>query len=338
MALGSECRSRSNKFNRAPEKVPATHREFRGRPAAPFKQLVTQVTLHRLDLRTDRGLTDSQPLRRFAEITQLGDRHEYFELAKSKCHIPSLLRRAPHAALSMTAWQATHAAVIRPIASWLLVHQWYVLYLNLCIIKIMVNERKPARSRGRPKGPAEVQRNRLLLAAEQLLCDAQQDFSLRQVALHAAVTPPLAHYYFGNRDGLLRALVSQRAAPRINVLLTAARERSALPVSALTRLMQQLTFLCANDRFVRCCLLLPAGATLRATLRDTLREQLRGAQITGQLRADLSANYLADTLLGLCLFPFLDSGAENPGERAAELVLQHVSLLQDGIRPGAQRT
>ena len=122
----------------------------------------------------------------------------------------------------------------------------------------MIHDRKPSRNRGRPKGMADIQRTRLLQVAEQLLPDAQNEFSLRQVALRAEVTPPLAHYYFGNRDGLLRALVSERATPRIEELLTAASERASAPVPALTRLMQRLTLLCANDGFVRCCLLLPA--------------------------------------------------------------------------------
>jgi AcrR family transcriptional regulator len=198
----------------------------------------------------------------------------------------------------------------------------------------MIHDGKPSRNRGRPKGTADRQRIRLLQAAEHLLPGSQDEFSLRQVALRAEVTPPLAHYYFGNRDGLLRALVSERATPRVEDLLTAARERASQPVSALTRLMQRLTLLCANDRFLRCCLLLPAGEPLRARLRVDMQELLHGGQAMGQLRTDLSATYLADTLLGLCLFHFMDAGpGDDLGARAAALTLQHVALLQDGIRP-----
>ena len=187
--------------------------------------------------------------------------------------------------------------------------------------------------RGRPKGVPALQRTHLLQAAEQLLSHSPDDFSLRRVALQAGVTPPLAHYYFRNRDGLLRALVNERAAPRIQALLIAAQERASQPVPAVTRLMQRLTLLCASDQFVRCCLLLPAGQPLRADLRATLELLLQAAQATGQLRADLPALYLAETLLGICLFPFLDRGDDDLGERAAALVLQHVALLQDGLRP-----
>jgi TetR/AcrR family transcriptional regulator len=187
------------------------------------------------------------------------------------------------------------------------------------------------RGRGRPKD-ADGQRNRLLQAAEYLLASSGSDLNLRQVAQRAEVTAPLAHYYFGNRDGLLRALMEERANPRVDELLAAARELSAQPVVALTRLMHRLTSLIANDGFVRCCLLLPAGEPLRDRLRSPMRELLREAQATGLLRADLSASYLADTLLGLCVFPFLGTSQEaNSGERAAPLTLQNVALLQDGI-------
>jgi TetR/AcrR family transcriptional regulator len=178
-----------------------------------------------------------------------------------------------------------------------------------------------------------MQRDRLLQVAEQLLAGTVSDLTLRQVALRAGVTPPLAHYYFGNRDGLIAILLNERAGPRLEELLSIAATRAAQPVAALTRLMQRLTLLVANDRFVSRCLLLPAGEPLRSRIRTVLRQLLQGAQASGQLRADLSASYLADALLGLCLFPFLDAGSEDRRGDAAALTLQHVALLQEGIRP-----
>jgi TetR/AcrR family transcriptional regulator len=181
-----------------------------------------------------------------------------------------------------------------------------------------------------------MQRDRLLQAAEQLLESDVGELTLRQVALRAGVTPPLAHYYFGNRDGLIAILLDERASPRLEELLSTAAARAAQPVAALTRLMQRLTLLVAQDRFVGRCLLLPAGEPLRNRVRAVLRQLLQGAQASGLLRADLSASYLADALLGLCLFPFLDAGAEANRGDAAALTLQHVALLQEGIRPLAR--
>ncbi|MEO6080539.1 MAG: TetR/AcrR family transcriptional regulator [Steroidobacteraceae bacterium] len=193
-----------------------------------------------------------------------------------------------------------------------------------------VNPRRP----GRPRAGLNVQRRRLMQAARDLLMRPDgRDLALRQVALRAGVTPALAHYYFANRDGLLAALIEELAAPKIDDLLSAAQVRAAQPVAALTFLMQRLTSLAASDNFLCRCLLLPAAQPLRDRLRALLRDLLQSAQTAGLLRTDLSLGYLCDALLGLCLFPFLDAGAaaNNAGERAAELTLQHVALLQDGI-------
>jgi AcrR family transcriptional regulator len=188
------------------------------------------------------------------------------------------------------------------------------------------------RRRGRPVTGRNSQRSRLLQAARELLAEGD-DLAMGRIAARAGVTPALANYYFRNRDGLVSALLLERAAPRIDDLTGAARVRATQPVVALTFLMQRLTSLLATDAFVCRCLLLPEGRSLRERLRAVTRELLQRAQVEGQLRADLPLDYLSDTLLGLCLFPFLDGGAagSNAGERIAALTLQHVALLQDGI-------
>jgi AcrR family transcriptional regulator len=195
----------------------------------------------------------------------------------------------------------------------------------------MSARQKAPRSRGRPKGSGDQQRNRLLQAAEELLTDSTTELTLRQVALRADVTPPLAHYYFGNRDGLFAALVHDRAGPRIEQLLAVVQERATQPVAALTRLMQRLSLLAASDGFVGRCLLLPQGKPLRTRLHEALEALVQSAQADGQLRSDLSSAYLSQTLLGMCLLPFLDAAPGTANERAARLTLQHVALLQDGI-------
>ncbi|MEO6186792.1 MAG: TetR/AcrR family transcriptional regulator [Steroidobacteraceae bacterium] len=188
------------------------------------------------------------------------------------------------------------------------------------------------RSRGRPVAGRNTQRSRLLQAGRELLAEGAE-LTLGRAAMRAGVTPALANYYFLNRAGLVGALLQERAAPRVDDLIGAARVRADQPVAALTFLMQRLTSVVATDPFVCRCLLLQEGRPLRERLRAVLRELLQRAQREGQLRADLPLEYLGDTLLGLCLFPFLDSDAagSNAGERVAALTLQHVALLQDGI-------
>lgn len=155
------------------------------------------------------------------------------------------------------------------------------------------------------------------------------------MAQTAGVTPALANYYFGNRDGLMEALFSELLAERIDELLTTARSRSHQPQQAITLLLQRICMLLASDLLLRHCLWLaiPAATRLRSQLRSCLRELLVHGQNTGALRNDLSPDYLADTLLGMVLFHFVekrDAGAQEP-ETVAQLMLQHVALLRDGI-------
>lgn len=191
------------------------------------------------------------------------------------------------------------------------------------------------RRRGRPPGNRNGQRARLLQAARELLGSTPDLPTLQQVARRAAVTPALAHYYFGTRDGLLEALIQERVAPRIADLVSAAQVRAAQPVAALTFLMQRMISLLLADRLLQRCLWLPVppARALRDALREALHGLLAGAQQSGQLRTDLTADYLTESLLGLVLFPFLDAAQGHPAspEQAAQLTLQNVALLQDGI-------
>jgi len=193
-----------------------------------------------------------------------------------------------------------------------------------------------ARRRGRPSGRREGQRVSLLLSTLGLLRNHHwQDLSLRQVARRAGVTPALTHYYFGDRDGLIETLVVEQLAPRIDQLIAAARASIEHPQQALTTLMQRTcSLLAADSAWSRCIWIpLPAGRELRSRLRSSLAELISRAQDRQILRADLGPDYLADTLLGLMLFPFLDEayGASDSGERVTRLLLQHVALLRDGV-------
>ena len=86
------------------------------------------------------------------------------------------------------------------------------------------------RPRGRPKGKRSTQRSRMLSAARDLLVgEAPQELSLGQVARAAGVTPALANYYFGSRDGLIQALFKEQLSAGVNELLVAARARAHQP-------------------------------------------------------------------------------------------------------------
>ena len=187
-----------------------------------------------------------------------------------------------------------------------------------------------------PAGLRNVQRTRLLTAAQELLARGlSHAMTLREVSRRAGVTPALANYYFGNRDGLIDALLQERIAPHVEDVVAAARVRAGQPQLALTFLMQRVSSMLASDPLLRHCLWLPhpTALKLRGQLRTCLRELVIRAQNMKALREDMAAEYLADSLLGLVLFPFLDddSATDASTERVAQLTLQHVSLLRDGI-------
>jgi AcrR family transcriptional regulator len=192
------------------------------------------------------------------------------------------------------------------------------------------------RRRGRPKGSGTEQRSHLLEAARELIGRGPGgDPSLAQVARYAGVTPALAHYYFGDRDGLVGALFAEVLGPMVEEVLQGARARAQQPQQAITALLQRLCTLQASEPLFRRCMWtsLPAARELRARLRAGLRHLILHAQDMRALRGDLPADYLAETLLGLALFHFLDDlpASAEGNDAIAALMLQHIALLRDGI-------
>ena len=73
-----------------------------------------------------------------------------------------------------------------------------------------------ARAPGRPVNARGDQRDRLLDAALALFSrQGIAETSLGAIARRARVTPALVHYYFGNREQLLDALMDERIAPLV---------------------------------------------------------------------------------------------------------------------------
>src|SRR5262245_38712146 len=87
----------------------------------------------------------------------------------------------------------------------------------------------------RPKHDDPEVRARILAAAEELF--ARQGFagaSIRDIATSAGVTGAMVHYYFGNKEGLYRALL-ENAVASVRALIV---EAAASPNSSRERLEQ----------------------------------------------------------------------------------------------------
>lgn len=180
-------------------------------------------------------------------------------------------------------------------------------------------KRSPAKGRkrapGRPLSDAPDQRAVALDAA--LACFVRQGIaatSLRDIAREAGVTPALLHYYFGDRQQLLDAVVAERVMPAF----LSVRERLAQAGDDVADIVA--AFVCGvTDAIARhpwwpqlwVREVLCEGGALRDLLVQRIAPDIArllagrfaAAQAAGQLNADLDPRLLLPTLVGLTMFP-----------------------------------
>ncbi len=103
---------------------------------------------------------------------------------------------------------------------------------------------------GRPPGASTQQgRQALLDAARALLAEqGQSGFTLRAVAERAGVRPTLANYYFGGKEGLLRAVIEQ-IAERVGDRLAEALRTDGPPEERLRRFIHLTIDTLAEEQY-----------------------------------------------------------------------------------------
>lgn len=209
----------------------------------------------------------------------------------------------------------------------------------------------PKRAPGRPGADGPDLRARLLDAA--IACYVRQGIagsSLRGIAAEAGVNPALLHYYFGDKDQLQQAVVSERLMPIIHSLrgslLQAGDDIADLIgnfVHGMTRLTAEHPWLPALwVREVLC-----EGGALRDTLLNgeigalvpaMMARRFAQAQASGQLNADLDPRLLMVSLIGLTLFPAASAPLWrqlfNADDIDSNSIRRHaLALLDRGIHP-----
>ncbi len=209
---------------------------------------------------------------------------------------------------------------------------------------------KPRRRAGRPAGTGVDLRERLLDAA--LGCYVRKGIaatSLRAIAIEAAVTPALLHYYFGDRAQLQQAVVEERLMPvfaGMRESLGATDDVAAL-VAAFVRGIGELIVRhpWLPSLWVR--EVLCEGGALRELLLTrigplmpwVLAQRFAEAQRAGRLNPDLDPRLLVVSLVGLTMFPaagapiwrqFFDASELD----AAALRSHTIALLDRGIGVG----
>lgn len=218
----------------------------------------------------------------------------------------------------------------------------------------MAQPRKP-RAPGRPAAAARSADPREALLDAAKLRFARGGFaasSLKQIAQDAQATAALASYYFGDKHGLLQAVIEQRVAP-VAARVMAQLQGDAPPLQRLQRFVGDYTAMAARNPWLPQLILrevLTDGGVLRETfigrfgggLGGLLQGVLAQAQAEGALRRDRSTPELAMSLMSLIVFPFIATplvqgvlGVDVHEDAAAALAAHHWSLFLHGaeVRP-----
>ena len=201
----------------------------------------------------------------------------------------------------------------------------------------------------------------ILDAAEELF--ARQGFAAtttKQIGSAAGVNPALIHYYFGNKEGLYRALLRRLFE---SIIARGGQQLAAKPapdaaVRALVAIQSDI--MVEHPSFPRLLAreLVDQGMThageyvarLSDTLFRRLCELIRGGQEAGLFRRDMDPRFAAVSVVSLVPYfhiarpvvgILLESGPEGPDEEAMRAYGRHAAefaLAALAARPGAPST
>lgn len=208
----------------------------------------------------------------------------------------------------------------------------------------MSKPRKP----GRPERDAPDQRQRLLDGALQTFVrDGIAAATLRAVAQSAGATPALVHYYFGDKDQLIEAVIDERLLPALGELRGKAGAKDVSTQAVLSSFVENAFGLFERHPWLATLWIrevLSEGGALREriiprlapTIPLALAERFAAAQRAGAMNPTLDPRLLVVSLIGLTLF----ASAAQPVWRAvfsaadidrSALVAHTLALLQHGL-------
>ena len=211
--------------------------------------------------------------------------------------------------------------------------------------------RKPRRP-GRPVAGSDL-RTRVLDAA--IACFTARGIAatpLSAIAKASGVTPALLHYYFGDRDKLVEAIVAERLLPVVGELRGVLARGGGDSVDLAAGFVNTAFDLIARHpwfpqlwvREVLC-----EGGALRDLIVKRiapqvphyLEQQFRGAQRRGELNANLDPRLLVVSLVGLTLFAAASapiwSRIFRAGDVDTDALRRHALALLDGGIGAARR-
>lgn len=156
-------------------------------------------------------------------------------------------------------------------------------------------------------------RDTILEAAEN--CFSERGYaatSVRQIAEAAGANPAMIHYYFGNKEALLRTVLEEALEPLARTLEAMQASGAVAPERIVAELMSliaahpRLPYLVVRE------VMLPGGV-MRDHFVEHLSSRLGGAlpgllareQNAGRIRDDLQPSVGAMAIMSLAIFPFI---------------------------------
>ncbi|AND69552.1 hypothetical protein ATSB10_20980 [Dyella thiooxydans] len=209
---------------------------------------------------------------------------------------------------------------------------------------------------GRPAGDDGDLRGRLLdAAAAQFARTGIAAASLRNIAQAAGVTPAMLHYYFGNKDALVRALVDERLLPNVRPLVETLASAGETPLELAQAFAQGVSGIVAKLPWLPALWVrevLCEGGALREfvfrevmpSLPQVLAQRFTAAHGAGQLAPGIDPRLLVVSLVGLTLFPaagapIWQKAFGMPGLDMPALVSHTLALLAHGLAvPNPERS
>ena len=213
---------------------------------------------------------------------------------------------------------------------------------------------KTPRAPGRPANARGDQRARLLNAAIALFArQSIAETSLRAVARRARVTPALVHYYFGNREQLVDALVVERILPLVLGVGAKLATAGTDPRELVRTFVSTIIAMLADNPWLP-----PIWAREVLTENGALRERLlteiapniapelarrlAEAQRRGLLNPGLDPRLAVVSLIGLTIFPLAAQSIWRRLLKADDidterLTAHTLALLESGLLSPARR-
>ena len=211
-----------------------------------------------------------------------------------------------------------------------------------------------ARQPGRPAGGERDLREALVEAAlHRFATDGFAASTLRGIAREAGVTPAMAHYYFGDKAGLLAAVVELRVQPLAAQVAQRVGAAGGDPIEALRAFIHAYEGLAFEHPWVPRLVVrevLGEGGVLRETFArhfaaragGELLSRIRAAQAQGRIDATLDAPKVALSFLSLCVFPVITApvipvvlGVPVDRDNVAALATHQFRIFLSGVGPQA---